>query len=83
MRTIQLKFDLEHIDEQRSEHHAEYQKMLGRLCNWNIDGFDQVDIYPDRKKGDLTAVYTSSTNDNKYVIGAFWHDDTCTYSFHS
>lgn len=89
MRTLQLNIDQEFIRRAGAEGidgDALYQA-IGRLACWALpdedgNGYDSVNILPDREAGDMTAVYRSTKNPEKrYVIGAIWHGDH--YGFHS
>jgi hypothetical protein len=75
MRTIKL-----HIEEKSN---PVASRALGYLATWALSGYDQVSIYPDGNDNDLIAVYTSSTGEHKFVMGAIWHEDEGRYSFHS
>lgn len=63
---------------------VEFHKAVGYLSMWAIVGgsYPKLSIWVDREC-DLNAIYRKENGDVGYVIGAVWHDDSRTYSFHS
>ena len=75
MRTINLH--LSRIPDNRE------QAAINYLSLWCIPSYPVVDIYHDGDR-DFLAVYREPGDDTqRYVIGAVWHDDTKSFSFHS
>ena len=75
MRTINLH--LSRIPDDRE------REAIGYLSLWGIPSYPVADIYHDGDR-DFLGVYTDPARpDRQYVIGAIWHDDTKTFSFHS
>lgn len=59
------------------------QAAINYLTLWAIPSYPVVDIYHDGDR-DFLAVYSDPQDaKQKYVIGAIWHDDTKSFSFHS
>ena len=75
MRTINLH--LSRIPDNREREAINY------LTLWAIPSYPVADIYHDGDR-DFLGVYSDPENPKqKYVIGAVWHDDTKSFSFHS
>jgi hypothetical protein len=61
---------------------AEVIKAVGYLSTWSRDGYGFVDIYPNARQLEMTAVYRKEdSGDVGYVIGAVWHEGH--FGFHS
>jgi hypothetical protein len=83
MRTIKVEFDA--MDWHLFTKATNPQKAhaaLGYLGAWN-QTFNHVQIFT--RHQEMTAVYRMDPADPQpgYVIGAVWHTDTETFSFHS
>lgn len=81
MRTVKLEID------PNFEALVDYKAFLnavGYLSTWGLSGYDEVELYSSMRDLEITAIYRSSTDDQKrYVIGAIYNNSTQTFSFHS
>lgn len=83
MRTIKVSFDaMSWTAFCQDTDPAKADAALGYLSAWN-QTFDHVRIW--LRTDEMVAVYRMDPADPNpgYVIGAIWHPDTATFSFHS
>jgi hypothetical protein len=83
MRTIKVSFDAcDWWTFCKATDRTKADQALGYLAAWN-QTFNHVHIYT--RKDELVAVYRADPRDERasFVIGAIWHPDTETFSFHS
>ena len=76
-RDIQLNINWEYLNGiPNSVIHA----AIGRLCMWHNHPRAVINSEPN---GDLLACYQDSYFNHKFTIGAVYHKDSQSYSFHS
>jgi len=56
---------------------------IGYLSSWAIDSYNEVLICDDFAEDSFIAHYDNTKTGGKYTIGAIYHKETDTYSFHS
>lgn len=84
-RTIHVNFALEDVAGIAA---SVFDAAMGYLTVWAMNTsskYDVVNLYLS-EGSDITAVYTSSSNQHtgtRYVIVGIYHDDEKRYSFHS
>lgn len=63
--------------------YAKVQQAIGYLAQWNMPGYEQVDIWVNLRDLELGARYyhTAADSERAYYIAAIWHGDH--FGFHS
>ena len=76
-RDIQLDINYEHFN---SIPINVIYSAIGRLCIWHNHPRVVINSEPN---GNLLACYQDSYFNNRFIIGAIYHKDSQSYSFHS